>query len=450
MTEFDKTETAGVSIVGPDGGEAIQLGPIRMRILEDGTTTRHRLGLGEITLPPHVSGPPQHRHAEHDEGFYVLSGTPRFTVGTEEYDTPAGTLVMVPPGAPHTFANPADVPAVILNTFTPDLYVQYFRDMQATLSSGPTVEPDDIADVMRRYATEPATDFGPVGGGSGPDDGLAGAQEGGLAARPEADMAGASTHELTLAGLPLTVTELGDGQPVLLLHGGGGPQSLGGFGPLLAARLPARVITPIHPGFGGTPRPDSLATIGGLAAVYRDLLDELDLHDVTVIGNSIGGWIAAELALLHSPRVARVVLCDPAGIAVAGHPVVDIFPLALDELARLSYHNPAAFRVDPAAMTDAQRSIVAANRAALQIYGGQPSMSDPGLLGRLSQISSPTLVVWGQSDQIVDPDYGRAFAAAIPGAQFLVLPETGHLPQLESPELLFAAVREFAGPPAAA
>ncbi len=443
MTEFDMTETAKVSIVGPDAGEAIQLGQVRMRILEAGTTTQHRLGLGEITLPPHVSGPPQHRHAEHDEGFYVVSGTPRFTVGTREYDATPGTLVMVPPGAPHTFANPADVPAVILNTFTPDLYVQYFRDMQAMFSSGSPVAPEDIAGVMSRYATEPATDFGRA-------DGRAAGPAGGRAAAQEAGPAAATTHELTLDGAPLTVTEVGDGQSVLLLHGGGGPQSLGGFAPLLAARLPARVITPTHPGFDGTPRPESLATIGGLAALYRDLLNELDLHDVTVIGNSIGGWIAAELALLHSPRVARVVLCDPAGIAVAGHPVVDIFPLALDELAQLSYHNPAAFRFDPAAMTDAQRSIVAGNRSALRIYGGQPSMSDPGLLGRLSQVSSPTLVVWGQSDQIVDQDYGRAYAAAIPGAEFLLFPETGHMPQLESPELLFAAVREFAGRPAAA
>jgi mannose-6-phosphate isomerase-like protein (cupin superfamily) len=96
-----------VAITGPDDGDAIQLGPIRMRILEDGSTTDHRLGMGEITLPPHADGPPQHRHARHDEGFYVVSGTASFTVGDTTYDAPAGTLVMVPPGAPHTFANPA-------------------------------------------------------------------------------------------------------------------------------------------------------------------------------------------------------------------------------------------------------------------------------------------------------------------------------------------------------
>ena len=93
---------APVSVVGPDGGESIQLGPTLMRILEDGSTTGHRLGMGEITLAPHTDGPLQHRHARHDEGFYVVSGAARFTVGETAYDAPAGTLDMIPPGAPHT------------------------------------------------------------------------------------------------------------------------------------------------------------------------------------------------------------------------------------------------------------------------------------------------------------------------------------------------------------
>jgi quercetin dioxygenase-like cupin family protein len=85
-----------VPVTGPDAGESIQLGPVRMRILEDGSTTGHRLGVGEITLAPHTEGPPQHRHAQHHEGFYVVSGTARFTVGETTYEAPAVTLVMVP------------------------------------------------------------------------------------------------------------------------------------------------------------------------------------------------------------------------------------------------------------------------------------------------------------------------------------------------------------------
>ena len=148
-----------VSVVAPEGGELIELGPVRMRILEDGATTAHRLGIGEIVLAPHSDGPPQHRHAQHDEGFYVVSGTATFTVGHTDYEAPAGTLVMVPPGAPHTFANPGDEPLVMINTFTPDLYVRYFRDLRDQLASGRPITPEATIEVMSRYATTPATDF---------------------------------------------------------------------------------------------------------------------------------------------------------------------------------------------------------------------------------------------------------------------------------------------------
>jgi len=152
---------AEVSVVGPGDGELVLNGPIRMRILEDGSTTGHRLGVGEITIAPHTDGPPQHRHAQHDEGFYVVSGTARFTVGDEIHDAGPGTLVMIPPGAPHTFANPGEDPAVLLNTFTPDLYVQYFRDLRDVIASGRPLTDDAVTGVMARYATVPATDFAP-------------------------------------------------------------------------------------------------------------------------------------------------------------------------------------------------------------------------------------------------------------------------------------------------
>jgi quercetin dioxygenase-like cupin family protein len=148
-----------VSVVGPGGGETIVLGTTRMRILEDGSTTGHRLGFAEAVLAPHTDGPPQHRHARHDEGFYVVSGTVRFTVGRDEHDAVAGTLVMVPPGAPHTFANVTDEPAVMISTFTPDLYVQYFRDLRDMFAAGEPMTPQANIGVMGGYATTPATDF---------------------------------------------------------------------------------------------------------------------------------------------------------------------------------------------------------------------------------------------------------------------------------------------------
>ncbi|WP_329402788.1 cupin domain-containing protein [Streptomyces virginiae] len=148
-----------LSVVGPGEGETIVLGTTRMRVLEDGSHTGHRLAITESVLAPHTQGPHQHRHGLHNEGFYVLSGTVRSTVGDEDHDATTGTLVMVPPGTPHTFANLTDEPAVLLSTFTPDLYVQYFRDLQEVLADGRPLTPQANVDVMSRYATEPATDL---------------------------------------------------------------------------------------------------------------------------------------------------------------------------------------------------------------------------------------------------------------------------------------------------
>lgn len=233
----------------------------------------------------------------------------------------------------------------------------------------------------------------------------------------------------------VTVTERGSGAPVLLLHGGAGPRSVDGFADLLAGTRPVRVLTPTHPGFDATPRPPALDGIGALAQLYAGLLDELDLVDVTVVGNSIGGWVTAELALLASPRVARAVLVDAVGIEVPGHPVVDFFALTMDEVARHSYHDPERFRIDVDALPPAAREMMAGNRATLAVYGGQ-AMTDATLADRLAAVKVPTLVVWGEADRIADPDYGRAYAEAIPGAEFELLRRTGHVPQIETPELL--------------
>lgn len=147
-----------VSVVAPGDREPIELGPARITVLEDGSTTGHRLGIAEIRLAARSAGPPQHRHAEHDEGFYVVSGTAVLTVGATDHEAPPGTLVMVPPGAPHTFANPGDEPLVMINTFTPDLYVHYFGDVRDAMARGASM-PEAAAEVMPRYATTPATDF---------------------------------------------------------------------------------------------------------------------------------------------------------------------------------------------------------------------------------------------------------------------------------------------------
>ncbi|GAA0253485.1 alpha/beta fold hydrolase [Cryptosporangium japonicum] len=211
----------------------------------------------------------------------------------------------------------------------------------------------------------------------------------------------------------------------LLLHGGGGVATMTGFAARLAEHTGARVDTPTHPGFGGTPRPAALTSTRDLAAHYAGALDE---PGVVVIGNSFGGWLAAEIALMHSPLVSGVVIVDGIGIEVDGHPVASVGGLAPAELAALSWHDPA--QAPPATRPDVR---------ALLAYTG-PTMSDPTLRERLAGVDVPVHVVWGASDGIVDLAYGQAYADAIPGATFTVLPRTGHLPQLEAPAELLSSV----------
>lgn len=254
-----------------------------------------------------------------------------------------------------------------------------------------------------------------------------------------------TTHHLTLqdiGAVPITVTQRGDGRPVLLLHGGAGPQSVTDFADTLSQAARVRVLTPIHPGFGGTPRPEALHSVAGLAALYLTLLDKLDLTDVTIIGNSVGGWVAAELALLGSARIARMVLLDATGIEVPGHPIADVASKTLPEILELTYHNAEPFLIAMAKLPPGARQIAAGNMAALAAYSS-PANSDPTLLGRLAEITLATSVVWGESDRIVDLDYGRTYAEAIPNASYQVLPGTGHAPQMETPEELTTAIVSF-------
>ena len=244
-------------------------------------------------------------------------------------------------------------------------------------------------------------------------------------------------------GLTVRFDERGNsGRPILILHGGGGPQTVAG----LAAGLDkAHVLVPTHPGFAGEPRPEWFDSIDDLAFAYLELLERLNLRDVLVIGSSMGGWIASAMALRDTTRRLRgLVLINAAGIQVEGHPIADISSLTPDQLSALSFHNPAAFRVDPATVTPEQVEARKANARTLSVYDQGLGSADPKLRRRLRRVSIPVLVAWGESDRVIDPEYGRAYAQSFPDARFELIPEAGHLPQIEQPERLLTLVRKFA------
>jgi pimeloyl-ACP methyl ester carboxylesterase len=249
------------------------------------------------------------------------------------------------------------------------------------------------------------------------------------------------THTLQVgsAGLvEVTVADRDRTRPFLLLHGGGGMMTMADFADLLAERTHSRVLLPTHPGFGGTPKPGWLTNVTRLAQAYVTMLEQLGLTDVTVIGNSFGGWLAAEIALQQSPRVSGAVIIDGVGIEVPGHPMTDVSGLSPAELRSYSWHDPGKAPAPPNAGGTGPSPDV----QALIGYTG-PAMSDPALAGRLAGIAVPVHVLWGESDRIVDPGYGKAYAAAIPVSTFTLLPRTGHLPQVETPEELLGALLDL-------
>jgi pimeloyl-ACP methyl ester carboxylesterase len=260
--------------------------------------------------------------------------------------------------------------------------------------------PENVAGVMARYATTPSHEYAPV------------------------------------------CDDRGTGRPVMVLHGGGGPASVLGLSAQLAD-AGARVLTPTIPGFEGTPRPDDCRTVADVARRYLDLLAERDLHDVVVVGSSVGGWIAAEMALQDTGhRLGGIVMVNAVGIEVPGHPITDLSGLPLDRIADWSYADPDRFRIDPTTLPPARQEAMATNAAVFADYAGTPYMHDPTLLGRLPGITVPAAVVWGEADGIVDLDYGRAYADAL-HAPFTVIEGAGHLPHLEQPQRTLDAIEAF-------
>jgi pimeloyl-ACP methyl ester carboxylesterase len=251
--------------------------------------------------------------------------------------------------------------------------------------------------------------------------------------------------QLLASGVPLSYLDIGEGPPILVLHGAGGLQPQAPFLSLLAKH--GRVIAPTHPGFGTAELPDWIDSVDDLAYLYLDLLDALDLREVTLIGFSMGGWIAAEIAVKSTARIARLILVDSIGIKVSDRltrDITDIFGTDPGELQRLTYYDTSK-APDFSALSDEALEIIARNREASALYLWEPYCHNPKLTRRLHRITVPTLLLWGENDGIVTPAYGRAFAERIPGARFDVIPAAGHVPQNEQPEAFVERVARFIG-----
>lgn len=250
---------------------------------------------------------------------------------------------------------------------------------------------------------------------------------------------------MKLQGIDLDVARMGSGPPLLMLHGGGGPVA----GMPFAARLAEKfeIIAPVHPGFAGTRLPDHFDRIDDLVYLYLDLLDELDLRDVLLVGCSMGGWVAAELATMTTERLSRLVLVDPVGVKVGGRDdrdIADVFAVPGEGLAELMFHDPSKMP-GFADMSEEQLETIAANRMALGVYTWDPYMHNPKLPGRLHRITIPTHFIWGASDGVVSVDYGRGFCGMIPGATMTVIDEAGHAPYMEQPDRFVDDLLSFAG-----
>jgi pimeloyl-ACP methyl ester carboxylesterase len=253
-----------------------------------------------------------------------------------------------------------------------------------------------------------------------------------------------SSMKLKLQGVELEVRRKGRGRPLVMLHGGGGPISQLPFADRLAEHF--EIFAPVHPGFDGSRIPDHFEGLEDLVYLYLDMMDALSLERAVVLGNSLGGWTAAEIAVRNQQRIAKLILVGAVGVKVGGREerdIADVFATSQAELARLSWHNPA-LAPDPSKLTDAQLKIIAGNRVALSLYGWDPYLHNPQLRYRLHRITVPTLFLWGASDGVVTPAYGKAFCSMIPGAKMTVIGEAGHSPHAEQPEQFVKHVLDFA------
>src|SRR5579863_10018771 len=246
---------------------------------------------------------------------------------------------------------------------------------------------------------------------------------------------------VTVAGCSVRLFRGGAGPPLVFLHGAGGHTGWMVFLEELSQRF--AVFAPEHPGFGQSDDPPWLDDVADLAYFHLDLLEALGLERVHLMGTSLGGWVAAELAVRNTARLASLTLVGAVGITADGKPIPDIFRMPVEENLRRFYADPerAARRLGDLAKAD--MNAIAKNRATVMRLAYRPRFHNPALAKWLHRIDVPTLLLWGAEDGLVPPKFGAAYRALIPGSRLVVMPNAGHAPFDEQKDAFLAALRDF-------
>jgi pimeloyl-ACP methyl ester carboxylesterase len=244
----------------------------------------------------------------------------------------------------------------------------------------------------------------------------------------------------------------GEGRPLLYLHSAMGEAV---WLPHLSALAQGRELhAPAHPGFLSSAGIEQIRDIEDMVEHYYSYLDVMGWESVDVVGLSLGGWIAAELAARFPHRVSKLVLASACGIWVREKPIADIFAIDTrfpDRLRNLFFHDPncpaAQLMVMPGnvELPDEMLINIMNAFAATAKIGWNPLLHDPRLEGILHRVTAQTLCVWGANDRVVPLEYGEKYAKLIPGARLEVIPACGHLAPLENPLAWLAVVKGFLG-----
>jgi len=251
-------------------------------------------------------------------------------------------------------------------------------------------------------------------------------------------------ERIDIGGIAIEMLVAGEGRPLLFLHGIDYFAQHKPFLDRLAQRF--RLVAPRHPGFGASPRPAWMRNVGDIAYLYLDLIDRLALDDVLLVGSSFGGWLALEIAIRSTARLAGLVLIDSLGVKFGARDeaeIADIFALSAEEGVARAFADPSN-APDYTTADDAAVEEVARDREAAVLYGWRPFMHNPSLRHWLHRVRLPALVLWGERDRVVAPAYGAHLTQVLPDARFVPIAAAGHYPQIEQLDAVAQAIADFA------